>query len=1056
MCAKPVKKRLNSCEKCGLWIHKRCNQFEKPRIGSSLTCRPCQNKPIDHLDNIWHQFTFADDFFEDIDAPSDEQTNIDFGTSSSIDHWKVFNKRGLHLIHLNINSLLSKIDELRAIAKKSRAAVIGITESKLDESVTDEEINIDGYELIRSDRNRHGGGVACYIRNDISFNPRGNFSSEVENIFLDMLLPKTKPILIGILYRPPDQSKFLDKLSTAISETDNFDAQKVYILGDLNINLINNQKHTPNGIKRYKEFCSLNGLKQLLTLPTRITKTSTSLLDHVLTNSADRVSQFGVVDTGLSDHQLIYCTRKITRTKTNVHKYVKTRSLKNYSQTLFLDKLRKINFPDYSNFKGINNAYSDFTGRVTSVIDEIAPIKEIRVKNNSQDWFDAEINEEIERRDKSLAKFKKSRLHSDNESYKKARNKVQRMIKDKKKNFFTGKLNENIGKPKELWKSLKSLGLPSKKSSCSTICLEKDGILSFDPKANAEIFKDFYSNLANDLVKKLPNPPNKYGKDAVKKYYENLNLVGKSFSFEPVAHTSVLKLLQQLNPHKSAGIDNLTGKFLKEGAPVLASPITNLINLSITLSSFPDDCKIAKLKPLYKKEAKTKPKNYQQISLLPLISKIIERIIHDQTQVFLDENKILFTYQSGFRKHYSTDTCLSYLTDRVRNGFEKGSLTGMILIDLQKAFDTIDHKILTEKMSCLGFAESTIRWYKSYLTNRCFIVNVGNDFSSPGKLLCGVPQGSILGPLLFLLYVNDMPQAVNSDLLLYADDTCLIYTGKDINTIEEQLNTDFSSLCDWFVDNKLSVHFGEEKTKSILFGTKRQLKNQRDLDLRYGDIEIKQHSKVTYLGCILDNDLSGESMATKVLRLVNNRLKFLYRKQKFLTLSLRRLLCNALIQPHYDYACSAWYPSLNKRLSKKIQTSQNKCIRYCLNLDNRAHVGIDEFIKINWLPTKERVAQCICVNIFKFFNKMSPQYMSEIFHPSHSRYNTRMATLKLNLPFRQSCLGQKTISYLGPNTWNNLAAETKLRRSVNTFKHDIKKLFFEKLKKQNDDIFFYY
>ena len=983
-----------------------------------------------------------------------------------------------------------------------------------------------------------------------------------------MLLPKTKPILIGILYRPPDQSKFLDKLLTAISETDNFDAQEVYILGDLNINLINNQKHTPNGIKRYKEFCSLNDLKQLLKLPTRITKTSTSLLDHVLTNSADRVSQFGVIDTGLSDHQLIYCTRKITRTKTNVHKYIKTRSLKNYSQTLFLDKLRKINFPDYSNFKDINNTYSDFTEKVTSVIDEIAPIKEIRVKNNSQDWFDAEINEEIERRDKSLAKFKKSRLHGDNESHKKARNKVQRMIKNKKKIFFTGKLNENIGKPKELWKSLKSLGLPSKKSSCSTICLEKDGILSFDPKANAEIFKDFYSNLANDLVKKLPNPPNKYGKDAVKKYYENLNLVGKSFSFEPVAHTSVLKLLQQLNPHKSAGIDNLTGKFQKEGAQVLASPITNLINLSISLSSFPDDCKIAKLKPLYKKEANTKPKNYRPISLLPLISKIIERIIHDQTQVFLDENKILFTYQSGFRKHYSTDTCLSYLTDRVRNGFEKGSLTGMILIDLQKAFDTnlsislssfpddckiaklkplykkeaktkpknyrpisllpliskiieriihdqtqvfldenkilftyqsgfrkhysrdtclsyltdrvrngfekgsltgmilidlqkafdtIDHKILTEKMSCLGFAESTMRWYKSYLTNRCFIVNVGNDFSSPCKLLCGVPQGSILGPLLFLLYVNDMPQAVNSDLLLlYADDTCLIYTGKDINMIEEQLNTDFSSLCDWFVDNKLSVHFGKEKTKSILFGNKRQLKNQRDLDLRYGDIEIKQHSKVTYLGCILDNDLSGESMATKVLRLVNNRLKFLYQKQKFLTLSLRQLLCNALIQPHYDYACSAWYPSLNKRLSKKIQTSQTKCIRYCLNLDNRAHVGIDEFIKINWLPTKERVAQCICVNIFKFFNKMSPQYMSEIFHPSHSRYNTRMATLKLDLPFRQSCPGQKTISYLGPNTWNNLAAETKLRRSVNTFKHDIKKLFFDKLKMQNDNIFFYY
>ena len=154
---------------------------------------------------------------------------------------------------------------------------------------------------------------------------------------------------------------------------------------------------------------------------------------------------------------------------------------------MYQEKLRKINFPDYSNFKDINDAYSDFT----SVIGEIAPLNEIRVKNNSQDWFDAEINEEIERRDKSFAKFKKSKLHRDNQNHKKARNNVQLMIKSKKRTFVVGKRNENIGKPKELWKSLKSLGLPSRKSSSSTICLEKDGILSFDPKANAEIFKHF-------------------------------------------------------------------------------------------------------------------------------------------------------------------------------------------------------------------------------------------------------------------------------------------------------------------------------------------------------------------------------------------------------------------------------------------------------------------------------------------------------------------------------------------------------------------------------------
>ena len=201
------------------------------------------------------------------------------------------------------------------------------------------------------------------------------------------------------------------------------------------------------------------------------------------------------------------------------------RSLKYYSEDLFVKKLKEIDFPDYSNFKDINEAYSDFTGKVTSGIDKIAPIKEVRVKSNSQDWFDAEINEEIERQEKLLAKFKKSRSHSDNENYKKSRNKVQRLIKVKK-NFLIEKLNDNIGKPKELWKSLKSLGLPSKESSSVMICLEKDGILSFDPKTNPEIFKDFYLNLANNLVKKLPTPPNKYGKTAVNNYYKKTKFKG--------------------------------------------------------------------------------------------------------------------------------------------------------------------------------------------------------------------------------------------------------------------------------------------------------------------------------------------------------------------------------------------------------------------------------------------------------------------------------------------------------------------------------------------------
>ena len=229
------------------------------------------------------------------------------------------------------------------------------------------------------------------------------------------------------------------------------------------------------------------------------------------------------------------------------------------------------------------------------------------------------------------------------------------------------------------------------------------------------------------LIKKIlciPLPPNKFGIETVKKYYENYNLENKNFTLKQVTEEAVLELLLSVNTSKVAGLDNLSGKFLKEGAAVLVKPITSICNLSINHSVFPEKCKNAKLKPLYKKGLKTEPKNYRPISLLPLVSKIIERIIYEQTKIFLEQSKILDKYQSGLRSNHSTNVCLSYLTNKILKGFDDGKITGMILIDLQKAFDTIDHKILLNKMRYLGFSQSSINWFRSYLTNRTFTVQL--------------------------------------------------------------------------------------------------------------------------------------------------------------------------------------------------------------------------------------------------------------------------------------------------------------------------------------------
>ena len=200
---------------------------------------------------------------------------------------------------------------------------------------------------------------------------------------------------------------------------------------------------------------------------------------------------------------------------------------------------------------------------------------------------------------------------------------------------------------------------------------------------------------------------------------------------------------------------------------------------------------------------------------------------------FLSDNNVLYKYQTGFRKFHSIDTYLSCLHDKITKRFDSDHLTGMALIDLKKAFDTIDHNILIKKVPFLGFTDETVKWYTSYLSNRKFIISTENANSHKASITCGVPQGSILGPLLFLIYINDMPQAVDSELLLYADDTCLVLQHRDIKTIEEHLKRDFSTLVDWFVDNRLGVHFGEDKTKSILFSPNHRSKSIGQIDISY-------------------------------------------------------------------------------------------------------------------------------------------------------------------------------------------------------------------------------
>ena len=327
-------------------------------------------------------------------------------------------------------------------------------------------------------------------------------------------------------------------------------------------------------------------------------------------------------------------------------------------------------------------------------------------------------------------------------------------------------------------------------------------------------------------------------------------------------------------------MDGKPSRFVRDGASVIACPLTHVINLSLIQGVVPEDLKSARAVPLFKKNDKTEVGNYRPVSILTILSKVFERVVYDQVESYLNQKRLLYKFQSEFRSRFSTDTCLIHLTDFIKFQMDQGHYVGMILLDLQKAFDTVDHGILLMKLEPLGLSKDVTRWFQSYLSDRQQLVDVSGTKSSYARISCGVPQGSILGPLLFLIYVNDMSGAVTNKLLLYADDSAILVADKHVSNIETVLQRELKVVHEWLIDNKLSLHLG--KTESILFGSRPRLKTQSDLNISCEGTSIEAKDNVKYLGAVLDQCLSGENMVTSIIQKANARLKILYRKQRFL------------------------------------------------------------------------------------------------------------------------------------------------------------------------------
>ena len=546
----------------------------------------------------------------------------------------------------------------------------------------------------------------------------------------------------------------------------------------------------------------------------------------------------------------------------------------------------------------------------------------------------------------------------------------------------------------------------------------------------AEAINEHFSNVAQVLAQDIPvvdvNPES---------YLEPTDSL---FSLQIPSVNTVFSFLSKIDEKKATGLDRIPSNLLKMAASIVAPSLTSIFSKSILTGIYPNDWKAAKVTPLFKKGLKSDPNNYRPISVIPVVSKVLEKIVYNQLYHYLDDIKLLLGCQSGFRSLHSTLTALLEATDAWSVNIDNGLLNGVVFIDLTKAFDTIDHEIILRKMSYLGVDQAAIKWFSSYLSGRTQRCSVNGKLSTARTLSCGVPQGSILGPLLFLIYINDLPNSLqNAVPRMFADDTNLTLSVKTLTELKLALAPELNNLSCWLKANKLSLNVA--KTELMIIGSRQRLSAQcDDVEIRIDDQIIERVDHTKSLGLFIDAHLSWCKHVEEICKKVSSAIGALKRVRPFISKETAIQIYNALIIPHFDY-CSPVWDCLSGYLSEKLQKLQNRAARVITKspFDTSSNHLLST---LDWERLFLRRKKQKALMMFKTMNGLAPDYLQSLFSQRHSVYNLRDSEGKLTLPKPNTNYLKRSFSYSGAMLWNNLPKCLKNAVSVNNFKQIIKKI----------------
>ena len=988
-------------------------------------------KPPSNLSSLYNHFN---DFTSD-NKSSNDIINCKYYNVEELSVLKDFqNNASLSLFHLNISSLPKHIDELEHLIYSSglNFDVLAISESRvLRNTNTISNINFAGYSFESCPTVSSTGGTGIYVKNSLSYTPRPDLQIykpfELESNFVEIINPKRSNIIVGCVYRHPCMglNEFNDDYLNVLLEKLSKENKTIFILGDFNVDLLKYDKN--NSTNDFLDSISSNSFLPQILLPTRIVGTSKTLIDNIFSNHISNDILSGNITASISDHLPQICIvpnifSNSPTPKINVYE----RDWKNFNQEEFLidfaasdwNLMLKIGQND------VNSSFNVFLKHINILLDKFAPFKKIskyKLKFKSKPWISNSIQKSICTKNKYFTKYirqkdpiLKSFWH---DKYKTYRNALSTLLKQSKKNYYTKFFNSNINNIKNTWKGIKSIISKGDNESFAPTSISINKSILTEPNIIANEFNNYFCSIGKKIQSNI--------KHSFRDFHFFLgDLFEKSFFVSPTDNMEIADIISNLNQYKSEGPNGIPMKILHLLRNDISSILADLFNLSFSSGVFPSILKIAKVIPVHKKSSKLDTSNYRPISILSNLDKIIERLMYNRLYKFLESNDLIYSLQFGFRKNYSTSLALLSLTENIKQEIDKGRFGCGIFIDFQKAFDTVDHNILLEKLHHYGIRGISNNWFKSYLNDRKQYVTINGYNSDFASIECGIPQGSILGPLLFLIYINDLHSSIKfCKTHHFADDTNLLYFDDSFKKLEKFINQDLKNLMNWLNANKISLN--ADKTELVIFKPLRKVLDY-NLNLRLNRKRLYPTSSVKYLGVKIDSKLNWKDHCNSVSIKLSRGNAILSKLRHFVDFSTLKSIYHSFFESNFNYANIVWAQNVN--CTHRLFLLQKKALRIINFADRFSHTN-PLFKASDIIKFHDKVSIDNCIFISKALLNLLPPIFDDWFvfsssgHSHHLR-STDLGILKIPT-FHTKSHGRQSFKVNAIYTWNCIQNQLK-------------------------------